>query len=207
MRKLSIITSILYITFSAVPLFAQVKTGITAGYQYDVGNMNDRRGIEGDVQQNAAPGVLFKLDMSAFFIRTGAEFSYPFEKGRVSSSVYNIEQTVVYFIEVPVYAGLRFPIRDFGEIYIGGGGSYIFSMGRVKTSSGRETLSEQLFGFGIIAGLEYSLFVDVTLLFEWEYLSCTGSPAASSGATYDDYTVDYSGSRFRMGLTYRFGEL
>ena len=107
---------------------------VTAGYQYDVGNMNDRRGIEGDVQQNAAPGVLFKLDMSAFFIRTGAEFSYPFEKGRVSSSVYNIEQTVVYFIEVPVYAGLRFPIRDFGEIYIGGGGSYIFSMGRVKTT-------------------------------------------------------------------------
>jgi len=113
-------------------------------------------------------------------------------------------ETEVAFTEVPVYAGINLPIRDFGVVYMGGGGSYIFGSGHLKTTSGNEKINEQLFGYGLIAGIESEIYSNASLLFEWEYLAARSSPAASASGVYDDYYIDYSGHRFRFGVIYHF---
>jgi len=206
MKKITIISSVLCLLFLPFNAFSSVIFGLTGGYHYDVGRMNEKKGIEGDVQQNVALGALFKIDLGPMFARSGVDFSYPFEKGRVSASVYDIEKTAVYFTEVPLYAGLRFPIRDFGEVYLGGGGAYVFSSGEIKTSAGDVSVSEQLFGFGIIGGIQYDLSSTVYFVLEWEYISLSGVPLVSTGGTYKDYSFDYGGSRVRIGAAYRLGD-
>jgi len=182
------------------------SAGLTAGYQYDVGMLSDRSGIQADVQQNVSAGLVLKLDMSRIFIRTGAEYSYPFEKGYIrDGSAGNIELTEISFTEVPVYAGINLFIRDFGNFYMGGGGSYIFGTGKIKTTSGDVEINEQLFGYGLVAGLELDIYNNASFIFEWEYMAARSSPVASSGAgTYDDFSIDYSGHRIRFGVVYHF---
>lgn len=184
----------------------KLSAGLTAGYQNDVGMLSDRRGVQADAQQNISAGLVLKLDMSKIFIRTGAEYSYPFDKGRFpDGSAGNVTGTEISFTEVPVYAGINLCIRDFGNFYIGGGGSYIFGTGKIRTVSGDANINEQLFGYGLIAGLEYEIYNNASFIFEWEYMAVRSSPAASSGAgTYNDFCVDYSGHRIRFGVIYHF---
>jgi len=193
--------------FTANILYAEDKfsAGVTAGYQYDVGMISEQTGLQGKVQQNISAGFVLKLDMSRLFLRTGVEYSYPFQKGKISySSAGSVERTAVSFIEVPVYTGVNLVIRDFGAFYMGGGGSYIFGSGNVKTASGNKKINEQLFGYGIIAGVQSEIYSNASLLFEWEYMSARTSPVASTAGTYKDYSIDYSGQRFRFGIIYHF---
>jgi len=194
--------------FAANAAYAEDKlsAGLTAGYQYDAGQLYDKSGIQADVQQNISIGLILKLDMSRLFLRSGVEYSYPFSKGQIrNNSAGDVLKTEIIFYEVPVYAGINLPLRDFGVFYLGGGGSYIFGTGKLKTASGDEKINEQLFGYGLIAGIEYEIYSDASFLFEWEYMAARSSPAASTGAgAYDDYYIDYSGHRIRFGMTYHF---
>jgi len=185
----------------------RLSAGLTAGYQYDVGMLSEKRSIQAQVQHNISAGVIFKLDMSRVFLRSGAEYSYPFDKGViVNGSAGDILETELKFIEVPVYGGINLPIRDFGVFYLGGGGSYIFGMGHVAASAGNKDISEQLFGFGFLAGIESEIYSEASLIFEWEYMAARSAPVASTGAgSYDDYSIDYSGHRIRFGVIYHFG--
>jgi opacity protein-like surface antigen len=204
MKKLIII--IMLILPCALSAGDKFSAGLTAGYQHDVGMLSDRRGVQADVQQNIAAGLMLKLDMSKIFIRTGVDYSYPFAKGRIrDGSGGDITGTEISFYEVPVYAGINLLIRDFGNFYMGGGGSYIFGTGRVKKVSGDSEINEQLFGWGLIAGLESDIFNNASFIFEWEYMAARSSPVASTGAgSYDDFYIDYSGHRIRFGVIYHF---
>lgn len=188
-----------------MPVFSAgtISGGLYLGYQYDAGNLSEKP-IDADIQHNIAAGALLRIDLGILFFRTGADFSYPAEKGRiVNGSAGNITGTEVSFVEVPVYAGIDIPVRDYGLFYMGAGGSYIFGMGSVATLSGSENINEQLFGWGFIAGIESVINSDVSLFFEWEYMTVSSSPVASSGpAAYDNYYIDYTGSRLRLGVMY-----
>jgi len=193
--------------FASGMLYADDKfsTGVTVGYQYDVGMLSEKTGIQGDVQQNISAGLVLKLDMSRIFFRSGVEYSYPFAKGEIkSNSAGNVLETEIRFIEVPAYAGINLPIRDFGVFYMGGGGSYIFGSGHLKTTSGNVKINEQLFGYGLLAGVESEIYNNASLLFEWEYVAARSAPVASGDGVYDDYNIDYSGHRVRFGVIYHF---
>lgn len=203
-RIIIFFTVLLLIPF---PLFAagRISGGIYTGYQYDTGNLSEKN-VVADLQQNVAVGALLKIDLGFLFFRTGADYSCPVEKGRFSGeSAGDVLETEISFIEAPLYAGFNIPVRDYGQFYMGGGGSYIFGMGSIKTSSGRESINEQLFGYGFITGIESEISADISIFFEWEYMSAASSPVAATGTgTYDDYYIDYTGSRYRFGFLYHF---
>jgi len=188
-------------------LYAEDKfsAGLTAGYQYDAGMLSEKAGVQAKVQQNVSAGLVLKFDMNRIFLRTGVEYSYPLQKGEIlNAGAGLVEGTAISFIETPVYAGINLVLRDFGSFYIGGGGSYIFGSGNVKTSSGRKKINEQIFGYGIISGIQYEIYSNASLLFEWEYMSARTSPVASTNGVYDDYSIDYTGQRIRIGAVYHF---
>ncbi len=191
------------IVFSFLPLSAvlgegKISLGASFGYQYDAGNISGRTGVDGDAQQNASMGCILKMDGDMIFMRTGAEYSYPVAKGKINGSG-DVTSTDISFIEVPVYAGLNLTVRDYGSLYMGGGGSYIFSFGNIDTLSGKQSGGAQLFGFGFITGIEAEISSDVSFLAEWEYMAARSSPLASTGGVYDDFYIDFTGSRFRFG--------
>jgi len=202
MKRLIIIVFFILPVLS-MPAFAagRISGGLYAGYQYDVGALNsDNSAI--DLQQNLAAGAMIKIDITFLFFRTGADFSYPVEYGRTGG---NVTRTRSYFIEVPAYAGFNIPVRNFGLFYMGGGGSYIFGMGNIKTKAGSVDINEQLFGYGFLSGIESEISADVSFFFEWEYMTVRSSPVASSVASGPrDYCIDYSGNRFRLGFMYHF---
>lgn len=191
----------------AIPAFSAgtISGGLYLGYQYDTGNLSGKP-VEADLQQNIAVGGLLRIDLGILFFRSGADFSYPFEKGHILNGTGgDVRSTDVWFVEVPVYAGIDIPVRDYGMFYMGAGGSYIFGMGSITTASGNKDINEQLFGWGFIAGIESVVTGDVSLFFEWEYMTVTSSPVGASGAgAYDDYYIDYTGSRYRLGVMYHF---
>lgn len=193
--------------FAANILYAEDKlsAGLTAGYQYDTGMLSEKAGIQAKVQHNISAGLVLKLDMSRIFLRTGVEYSYPFQKGEIeNSSAGFVEGTAISFIEAPVYAGINLVLRDFGAFYMGGGISYIFGLGNVDTSSGDKKIREQVSGYGMIAGIQSEIYSNASILFEWEYMAARTSPVTSTAGVYDDYCIDYSGSRLRFGIIYHF---
>lgn len=206
MKVLKIILLVALVV-SPLPLLSagRISGGLYLGYQYDVGNLYEKPLMAG-FQQNVAAGGMFKIDLGLLFFRTGADFSYPAEKGRIlKGSAGDVTGTEIWFVEVPVYGGINIPVRDYGLFYMGGGGSYIFGMGDVAVSTGDKKINEQLFGWGFIAGIESVVTADISLFLEWEYMKVSSSPVASTGAgTYNDFSIDYTGSRYRLGVMYHF---
>lgn len=198
---------IFLLVLCCMPVFSAgtISGGFYLGYQYDVGNLSEKP-VDYDLQQNAAIGGLLRIDLGILFFRTGADFSYPLEKGRIRNlTAGDVSKTEAWFVEVPVYAGIDIPVRDYGMFYMGAGGSYIFGMGSVTAASKEEKINEQLFGWGFITGIESVINSDVSLFLEWEYMTVSSSPVAASGAgPYDDYYIDYTGSRYRLGVMYHF---
>jgi len=197
--KKIIITALLIMP---VPAFSAglISGGFYLGYQYDAGSLSEKD-TAGKIQQNVSAGALLRIDLALLFFRTGADFSYPAVSGTTSG---NVEKTASYFVEVPVYGGLNIPLRNYGHFYMGGGGSYIFAMGSIETASGTVDINEQLFGWGFITGVETDFTADLSLFFEWEYVIAKSSPVAESvAAGPEDFSMDYSGSRYRIGVVYR----
>ena len=205
MKKIFYILIALLIADMSLHAESKVSAGISAGYQYDTGRLAERNGINADVQQNVSIGAAFKFDMSFLFFRSGVEYSYPIEKGKVSDgSAGALTETSLSFYEVPVFGGLNIPLRDYGSFYIGGGGAYIFGTGSVRTTSGNTGINEQLFGWGFLAGVESEIYSGASLFMELEYVAARTSPVVSASGTYDDFYADYSGHRFRFGVLYHF---
>jgi len=198
---------IIIILFAAENLFSaggKVSAGISAGYHHDAGNLSEKPGINADIEQNLSIGGVLKLDMGFLFFRSGCEYSYPVEKGKISDgSAGNVTEISLSYYEVPAYLGINLPIREVGYFYLGGGGSYIFGTGYVKADA-REKINEQLFGWGFLAGIESEIYSRVSFIFEWEYMAARSSPVASASGTYDDFYADYTGNRFRFGIIYHF---
>lgn len=192
-----------FIILSPLAAEERISAGITAGYHYDAGNIAKHQGVNRTVQQNVSTGAVFKIDFNLIFLRSGLEISYPFIKGDYGG---NIDKTNVSHLEVPLYIGIIFPIRNYGSFYLGGGGSYLFGYGEIKTSSGNVKINEQLFGYGMIAGLETEIHSRVSFIMEWGYVVSKGSPVAASDVSdpYNDYYVDFSGHRIRAGFLYHF---
>lgn len=204
MKQILIIMIILLAAENLFSAGGKVSAGITAGYQYDAGNLSEREGIDADLEHNVSLGGVFKFDMGFLFFRSGCEYSHPFEKGGITDgSAGDITETSISFYEVPVYGGINLPVRGYGFFYLGGGGSYIFGTGYVKTGN-KDRISEQLFGWGFLAGIESEIYSGASIIFEWEYMAAQSSPVASMSGGYEDYCIDYSGSRFRFGVIYHF---
>lgn len=204
MKKIIFTIAAFLMAQGALVADGKISAGITAGYQYDTGNLSDKSGVDADTEQNLSIGAAFKLDMGFLFFRSGCEYSHPVEKGRVYNRYTgDMIETSLSFYEVPVYAGLNLPVRGYGFFYLGGGGSYIFGTGYVKTDK-KNRISEQLFGFGFLAGVESEIYNDASFIFEWEYMAARSSPVASASGVYDDYCIDYTGNRFRFGVIYHF---
>ncbi len=204
MKKIFCLITIFLAVQNLLLASGKISAGVTAGYQYDTGNLAEKAGIDADVEQNVSAGAVLKFDMGFLFFRSGVEYSCPVEKGEISDgSAGFVKETSLSFYEVPVYGGINLPVRGYGFFYLGGGGSYIFSTGSVKTDKNNR-ISEQLFGWGFIAGIESEIYSNASLIFEWEYMSAVGSPVASASGTYDDYCIDYTGSRYRFGVIYHF---
>ncbi len=181
----------------------KISAGGSFGYQSDAGGFSKKSGTVADSQDNVSIGGIFKFDMEFIFFRTGVEYSRPIERGKIrEGTLGDIEYTKIIFWEVPVYGGLSLKIRDYGSLYFGGGGSYIFGTGYVEGTS-KNKINEQLFGNGFILGIESEIFNDMSLILEWEYISTMSSPVAAS-ASYNDVCIDYSGSRYRVGVIYHF---
>lgn len=197
--------AVLFFFMLCSPLFSgeRISAGAYAGYHYDAGNFSSSKVIDKTVQQNIAAGAIFKTDFSFIFFRTGLEISYPFIKGDYGD---NIHKTAVSYLEVPLYAGIVLPVRNYGSVYMGGGGSYLFGYGNIKTSSSKVKISEQLFGYGMIAGLETEIYSRVSFFMEWAYVASKSSPVAAFDASnaYSDYYVDFTGHRLRAGFLYHF---
>lgn len=203
MKRLLIIIIIFipWVKLHSVP--GKLSAGITAGYQYDTGNLSDKGGNP-DTGDNLSIGAALKLDMGLLFFRSGVEYSHPVEKGEYDDgSAGDVTETSLSFYEVPVYIGINLPVRGFGFFYLGGGGSYIFGTGYVEAGS-RENINEQLFGWGFLAGIEAEIYSGAAMIFEWEYMAARSSPVASASGTYDDFSADYTGNRFRFGVIYHF---
>lgn len=204
MKKIFFIIASILLAQGATMAEGKISAGITAGYQHDTGNLSEKSGTGADVEQNLSAGVIFKLDMGFLFFRSGCEYSYPVERGRTPNRYTgDMIETSLSFYEVPVYAGLNIPVRGYGFFYLGGGGSYIFGTGYVKTDR-KFRINEQLFGYGFLTGVESEIYNDASFIFEWEYMSAGSSPVASASGVYDDYCADYTGSRFRIGVIYHF---
>lgn len=202
-RSILIIITVL-LAQNALMAGGKISAGVSAGYQYDAGNFSERGGVNADIGHNLSAGGVLKFDMGFIFFRSGCEYSYPVEKGKIDDgSAGDVKVTSLSFYEVPVYCGINLPVRGFGFFYLGGGGSYIFGTGYVKTAT-RNKISEQLFGWGFLAGIESEVYSDASVIFEWEYLAARSSPVASASGSYDDYCADYSGNRFRFGVIYHF---
>jgi hypothetical protein len=204
MKKIFFIIAAVLLAQGTLMAEGKISGGITAGYQHDTGNLSEKGGVNADVEQNLSAGAVFKLDMGFLFFRSGCEYSHPVEKGRFYNRYTGgMVETALSFYEVPVYAGLNLPVRGYGFFYLGGGGSYIFGTGYVETDR-KNDISEQLFGYGFLAGGESEIYNDASFIFEWEYMSASSSPVASVSGVYDDYCIDYTGNRFRIGIIYHF---
>jgi len=181
----------------------KISGGMSLGFQHDAGGFAKKPGVIADCQNNISFGGIFKFDMEFIFFRTGVEYSYPIEKGKIKEGTLgDIEYTKITFWEVPVYGGLYLKIRDYGSLYLGTGGSYILGTGYVEGTS-KSKINAQLFGNGFLLGIESEIFNDMSLIMEWEYMSIISSPVASS-SSYKDVCIDYGGSRYRIGFIYHF---
>lgn len=194
---------VFFILCSPLASEERISAGAYAGYHYDAGNFSSQQGVNRTVQQNISAGAVFKIDFNSIFFRSGLEISYPLVKGDYGG---NIIKTRISYLEVPLYAGIILPIRNYGSVYMGGGGSYLFGYGNIKTSSGNVKISEQLFGYGMIAGLEAEIYSRVSFFMEWAYVATRSSPVAASDVSdlYNDYYVDFTGHRIRSGFLYHF---
>lgn len=201
-----IIITILFMLYS--PLFAQefIGLGMHAGLHHDVGNQsNQNRMMDYEVQNNVLLGFSFKVNMYFLFVRTGCDVSFVLNKAKVENSSDELESMSLSYINVPAFLGLRFPLREMGELYMGMGISY--HVGEMKyrlasASTSDDTLEVAL-GYGFVTGIEFKLFPFARIYMEWQYFDSRSDAAINTeGATYKDYHIDFSGHRIFLGAMY-----
>ena len=180
--------------------------GVHGGLHYDVGNLaNEGSDVTYEGQNNLIMGVSAKFDRDPLFMRTGADRSVVMTKGKVvNSSDGKLEQTKISYTSIPAYMGLNFRIREKGKFYMGAGLAYILGSGTVKTTDGTTRVEGNLFGLGFITGVQLRVGNAIQVYTEWEYISARTRPRVARDAanTWKDFSIDYSGHRMHLGLSY-----
>lgn len=182
--------------------------GIHFGMHQNVGNYKSNdSSVLVDPQNNFLYGISLKLNALCFFARTGIDFTYLMNKGKVlEDPANNIQSYNIQYRAIPFFLGFNYQILDTGNFYMGPGGAYI--MGRGKMSYSDSSLSKKIntsaWGIGFISGLELSLSDAVRFYFEWEYLDGRALSVQQTQTTdnWKDLYIDYTGSRIMAGVIY-----
>ncbi|MCP4131230.1 MAG: outer membrane beta-barrel protein [bacterium] len=204
-KKILIIT-VITLTFPTLLWAADfIGVGAQVGFQYDVGNLESRPGIETEAQSNILLGAFVKIDRGPLFMRTGADHTFSLGAGKVlNSSAGKLSKTNIQYTSIPLYLGVNFPVRDKGKFYIGMGGTYLLGRGNVTTSAGVTTISDWAYGPGFLAGIQLRVGDSIRFFMEWEYLSAKTDPVVNidTGSTWKDFSVDFTGHRIHLGMLY-----
>jgi len=191
-----------------VTLLAQDFLGLGAhlGAHHDVGNMtNQNRSISQDPQNSLLVGFSFKANMYFLFFRTGCDASLTMNRGNVLDGSDEIEYSSFSYLTLPAFAGLRFPLKEAGEFYMGAGIVYFIGQGEIMLdgASSAEDVEAIALGYGLVTGIEFKLLQLLRLYMEWEYFDARSEPVMKTeGNTYDDFHMDFSGHRILIGVMY-----
>ena len=89
---------------------------------------------------------------------------------------------------------------------MGPGASFFMARGRINSTT--PSLSEDItatgWGYGYIAGIEYTLSIKINIYFEWIYLNGRSEPVlqGQSSDNWDDISIDFTGHRLMLGVRY-----
>ncbi|TAL39265.1 MAG: hypothetical protein EPN93_02090 [Spirochaetes bacterium] len=182
--------------------------GIHVGAHHNVGNLDSYDpAMQIKPQTSLLLGCSFKANLGFFFMRAGVDTTFVFSKGEVlePSSNDTVTSYEIRYSQVPVFAGLSFPVQDVGEFYMGGGGAYLLATGTVKHPA-KEEISASAIGYGFLAGMQLTLTPNVRLYMEWEYIDARSAPVlATQPAPADQWKnlyIDFTGHRILLGAMY-----
>ncbi len=206
MRKIAPI--FFFVLLLSSPLAAEdyIGLGLHVGIHHDVGNpSNQNRMMDYEPQNNALLGFSFKLNMYFLFVRTGCDVSFVLNKAKVDNSSDELEYISLGYISVPAFIGLRFPLRELGELYMGIG--FAYHIGELKYKLGTSANSDETLmiasGYGFVTGIEFKLLPFARVFMEWQYHDARSEANINTeGNTYNDYHVDFSGHRILLGAMY-----
>ena len=206
--KIKIALSVFFLLILTVsPSFAQdmLGLGVHLGVHHDVGNPS---GQDPDLiyepQNSLLLGFSFKINMHFLFLRTGFDTAFLVNKAKVHETSGSIESSSYKYIVVPAFIGIRYPLRNIGEFYMGAGVAYFLGTGNVTPLAGsREDVDATASGYGFITGIEFKFFPSIHLYMEWEYFdSRSEAELNTAGESWDNYHVDFSGHRILLGAMY-----
>lgn len=180
--------------------------GIHLGGHYNVGNINSQQpDILVESQTNLLLGLSLKTNFYFLFVRTGVDGTFLLNKGRVLEGSDQIQNYKIQYMSVPGFIGLRFPLKDSGECYIGGGIAYLWSYGSVKVRGYPSyDLNSSALGYGFLCGISLSFPVYVQLYLEWQYIDARTAAVIKTQSGYDwkNFYIDFTGHRFFVGVIY-----
>ncbi len=204
-RKL-IVSLAVFACFSASAASAEehIGLGVHIGAHHDVGNFSDQNpSAMTDPQNSLLLGFSFKANIGFVFLRTGFDYSYVLNRGKVLENSDTVASYSIKYVCVPGFLGFRFPVRERGEFYMGAGMAYFITSGDVKLASGAsEDISAISYGYGIITGIEFKLLPEVRLYMEWEYFDARSDAQVQTTGSWKNYYVDYTGHRVLLGVMY-----
>ena len=205
MKKTAPLLFLFFFALSA-PVSAGENFGIGAffGFYPDAGNLSSRPGIQLRPQNNLIAGILVKLDSDPIFYQLGVYRTFLANRGEVLNDSYGeLKETNIQCTAIPGYFGLLLPVKKIGKMYIGTGGALMIASGEIKTGQS-EKFSSIIVGLGFKAGIQVNAGENLKFFTEWEYLIAWTRPVAetASATGQKDYSADYSGSRYYLGMMY-----
>ncbi len=207
MSRIILTTMILWACFSGF-LYADdiLGIGVHLGGQHDVGKLSDQEsGMQTDPQNNLLAGISLKANMSFVFLRTGIDTTFLLNKGKVYEDSSQIKTSKLEYTAIPGFLGLRFPVKDMGEFYMGGGAAYFLGSGQIVMADGtKEEINTTALGYGFITGIEFTLVSSMKIYMEWEYIDARSGAVMKTQTTYGwkNLHIDYTGHRILFGVMY-----
>ena len=214
---IKVIFSLIFFLSAAVA-FAGEYLGLGAhiGFHPDAGNLSQMN-VQVNAQNSYMAGVIVKLDVDPFFIKTGGDFVFLSTNGGFSKNNtygHTIKNISSKYTSIPLYAGLNFTIKERGKLYIGAGAAWILGYGEIELISDLSTgatkkteIDEKIFGIGIICGVQMQVSNSAGIFMDWEYLTAKTDPIVDSsglytGESFKNFSLDYTGQRFHFGFIY-----
>ena len=208
--KIKIAISVIFLLILTIsPSIAQdmLGLGVHFGLHHDVGNPS---GQDPDLiyepQNSLLLGFSFKINMYFLFLRTGFDAAFVINSSEVFETSGNIEESSYNYIVVPAFIGIRYPLRNIGEFYMGAGVAYFMGTGKVKPvgAASSEDIDYMSSGYGFLTGIEFKFFPSIHLYMEWEYFDTRSSALLKTNPanSWKDYHADLSGHRLLIGAMY-----
>jgi opacity protein-like surface antigen len=180
--------------------------GIHLGAHHNVGYVNEQdTSVLTDPQNSMLLGLALKVNAAFFFIRTGFDTTFLLNQGEVLENSGQVEKYKLNYVAIPLFLGLRFPVKDRGEFYMGGGMAYFLGSGEVTLTSGAtEDISAVNYGYGFITGVQFIVLPDVRFYMEWEYFEARSEAVlkTQTANAWDNFYIDYTGHRIILGVMY-----